>query len=385
MDSSGSSLIYSSFIGGNHQQSPSDIAIDLNDNVFVAGSTYSSDFPNTTGAFDNTFNGNSDIFIFMMNPTCSSLLYSTYIGGGSWDWATGLAIDSNRNAFITGFTLSTNFPNTTNAYDPTFNGGIDDAFVLKLDMNLNYNFPAILDFKLSAPAITRTNSIYLYSNATDIEDPENDLTIQSEYKEPNENNWKSAYFSNLQYKNLRWETVFTPPKGAKLGLYDFRVRAIDKDMLFSTWYYLNDALMVLNNIPVVENIILSNNKTLSGNKISIWINSTDVENPEENLTIELEYSNGNELFWDNAYLDNPRYLNNRWEYNFSIPLDFPFGNYDLRVRCNDSDGNYSKWLYANNSLLIYNLQPNVLDIKLSNKRVYRGLSNLTLDYLKTYL
>lgn len=370
LDSSGSSLIYSTFIGGNHQQSPSDIGLDLNENIYVIGTTYSPDFPNTTGAFDNKFNGKCDAFVLMMNPICSSLLYSTYIGGGSYDDATGIAIDLNRNIYVTGLTMSANFPNTINAFDPTYNGD-DDGFVFKLDMNLPYNFPSILDFKASRLAITRTNSIYLYSNATDIEDPEKDLTIQFEYKEPNENIWKSDFFSNLQYKDSRWETVFTPLKYAELGLYNFRVRASDKDKLFSTWFYLNYSVSVLNNIPIIEDIILSNNRVLSGDKTTIWINGSDVEEPEKNLTVELEYIDNNGLSWDTTNLGSPKYHNERWEYIFNIPLNSPFGYYDFRARFNDSDGNYSKWLYLNDSLLVYNKQPTVLDIKLSNGTVYR--------------
>ena len=135
LNSSGSKLIYSTFIGGIYTDEGLDMAIDTTSNVFVSGYTTSLDFPTTPGAFDTKLNGNNLTgFVFKLNWNGSALIYSTFLGGTELDLGTGIAIDSTGNAFVSGWTMSSDFPTTLEAYDTTYNGG-DDAFVLKLDQN----------------------------------------------------------------------------------------------------------------------------------------------------------------------------------------------------------------------------------------------------------
>jgi len=372
----GSSLVYSTFIGGSSSNDVGyDVTVDSSGDAYITGYTRSSNFPTTPDANDTTFNGgNYDGFAVKLNLTSSTLVYSTFIGGNNDDYGYGIALDSSGIAYITGYTGSSNFPNTTGAYDTTYNGGWD-CFILKLLTSIN-NIPTALDLRISETVVYRNNSIYLYSNGTDIEDLEKNLTPHFEYRDPNEQVWNSTYFSAPQYQNSKWYVSFTPPKNATLGLYDLRVRFNDTGLfniykLFSNWFYLNDSLLVLNNVPWIEDLTLSNNSALLGDSISIWLNATDVEEIESNLTIELEYRDPNEQYWNTTYLNIPQYLNNRLEYSFSIPFNAPFGYFDFRARCNDSDGNYSAWLYSNDFLLIYNTGPNVIDMKLSGNSVPR--------------
>jgi hypothetical protein len=365
------SLLYSTFVGGSNDDHAYGLVIDSNDNVYISGGTLSSDFPTTSKANDTSYNGGYDVFMFMLNPTGSSLLYSTFIGGGNGDDGGPIAIDLSGNIYMTGVTDSSDFPNTTGAYDTKYNGALD-IFVLKLNLIFNNSFPLVLNLEISKPKILRTNTIYLYSNAIDIEDLEQKLTpFFIEYRDPNYLFWNNSYFSKPQYNNSRWEICFIPPKKSSLGLYDFRIMFNDTDLSFSPWFYLNDSLTVFNNIPLVKNLIVSDNKTLSGKKILIWINGTDIEDHEENLTIEFEYMDPNEQSWNITYLDYPIYLTDKWEYSFNIPFNTPFGYYDFRTRLNDSDKSFSQWLYTNNSLLIYNDHPKVIDIELSNNFVFR--------------
>ncbi len=364
----GATLLYSTFIGGSGDDYGSSIAIDTNGNAYVTGRTLSANFPTTSGANDTTYNiGEYDGFLFKLNPIGVTLLYSTFIGGNDEDSSWGIAIDTTSNAYVTGGTISSDFPNTTGAFDMTFNGD-DDVFILKLHIN---NLPYVLDLKISEPTVLRTNPMSLYSNATDFEDLEQNLTPVFEYRDPNEQLWNNIYFSSPQYQNSRWEVSFTPPKNATLGLYDFRVRFNDTGQSFSNWAFLNDSLLVLNNIPAINDIILSNNSALLVDSISIGVNASDIEELEENLTIELEYRDPSETSWDKTYLSAPTYNNGRWECSFNIPFDALFGYYDFRARCNDSDGNYSAWLFLNDLLLVYNTGPKVINAGLSEISIYR--------------
>jgi hypothetical protein len=130
----GSTLLYSTYIGGDAPEHGYDIAIDSIGNAYVTGMTMSSDFPTTHGAYDTTFNLFEDIFILKLNSMGSDLIYSTFIGGNGDDYAHGIAVDSTGYAYITGTTCSSGFPITEIAYNKVFSGG-SDAFVLKLNLN----------------------------------------------------------------------------------------------------------------------------------------------------------------------------------------------------------------------------------------------------------
>ncbi len=128
----GSALVYSTFLGGSSGDWGEGIAVDGTGNAYVTGYTSSTNFP-TRSPLQPTFGGGDyDAFVTKLNPDGSALIYSTYLGGGYWDGGHGIAVDGTGNAYVTGFTRSTNFP-TQNPLQPTFGGGYDDAFVTKLN------------------------------------------------------------------------------------------------------------------------------------------------------------------------------------------------------------------------------------------------------------
>lgn len=125
-------LLYSTFLGGGFNETGKSIAVDSAGYAYVAGYTWSVDFPTTPGAFDTTLGGPGDAYVTKLDVTGSSLVYSTYIGGSSVEDGVAVAFDSLGNAYLAGFTLSTDFPVTPGAFDTTPNGN-EDAFAVKLD------------------------------------------------------------------------------------------------------------------------------------------------------------------------------------------------------------------------------------------------------------
>ncbi len=123
-------LVYSTFLGGGRGHA---IAIDGAGNAYITGETVLSDFPTTPGAFDTTFNGGGDVFVTKLNADGSALIYSTFLGGEDTDVGWAIAIDGSGNAYITGQTSSSDFPTTPSAFDTTYNGGVRDVFVTKLN------------------------------------------------------------------------------------------------------------------------------------------------------------------------------------------------------------------------------------------------------------
>ncbi len=133
-----SDLLYSTFLGGEEKYLALSLALDNDDNVYVAGKTESEFFPTTPGAYDVTCNLGGDVFVSALSPDLSELLYSTYLGGSPW-WEIGnsLTFDSEGNVYLTGETRSGNFPATPGAYNVTHNGGDWDAFVSAFSPDLS--------------------------------------------------------------------------------------------------------------------------------------------------------------------------------------------------------------------------------------------------------
>jgi Beta-propeller repeat len=107
---SAGALMFSTYMGGSGVDVGNAIALDASGAIYVAGYTYSTDFPVTAGAIQLTNAGTCDAFLFKLNPAGDQLLYATYLGGSGDDTASGVAIDSRGNVYLGGWTLSANFP-----------------------------------------------------------------------------------------------------------------------------------------------------------------------------------------------------------------------------------------------------------------------------------
>ena len=130
LNSTGSALVYSTYLGGSSNDYPRGIAVDASANVYVSGTTQSTDFPTENPLQSTHGGGTSDAFVSKLSSTGSVLLYSTYLGGNGADNAERLTVDAVGNAYVTGHTESTNFP-TADALQPS-PSNFGDAFVVKI-------------------------------------------------------------------------------------------------------------------------------------------------------------------------------------------------------------------------------------------------------------
>ncbi|MFQ5833374.1 MAG: SBBP repeat-containing protein, partial [Candidatus Thorarchaeota archaeon] len=130
LSTDGQTLIYSTYLGGSSSDEVMGIAVE-NGFAYVGGDTASANFP-TVNAYDSTLNGATtwDVFMTKFAADGQSLVYSTFVGGSSNDHVFAIALE-NGNAYVTGYTPSTDFP-TVNAYDSTYNGGMWDSIVFEL-------------------------------------------------------------------------------------------------------------------------------------------------------------------------------------------------------------------------------------------------------------
>lgn len=130
LNSDGSALVYSTFLGGAGQDGGRDVAIDNERNIYVAGVSSSSDFP-TVNPLQATQPGFIDIVAAKLKADGSALVYSTYLGGIDFDDLGGIAVDGAGCLHLAGSTFSTDFP-TANPLKPTLDFGDSDAFITKI-------------------------------------------------------------------------------------------------------------------------------------------------------------------------------------------------------------------------------------------------------------
>lgn len=142
LNATGSALLYSTYLGGSGNEINRGMAVDASGNAYIIGSTCSTDFPVTANAFQKTFaggscgvgggNGEGDAFVAKLNAQGSALLYATYLGGSSEEQVFGGAVDPEGHAYITGATISRDFP-VRQPLQAAHGGGRFDAFVAKLN------------------------------------------------------------------------------------------------------------------------------------------------------------------------------------------------------------------------------------------------------------
>ena len=144
----GSTLIYATYLGGNDDDYPHSLVVSDNDELFVLGSSHSTDYPTLTTAYSTTLNGSYDIVISKLNSSGNSLLGSTYIGGSFDDGINGFSsnygdtyrgeiiVDGAGNPYVASVTSSSDFPMVGSPYQSSF-GGLQDGVVFKMNTALS--------------------------------------------------------------------------------------------------------------------------------------------------------------------------------------------------------------------------------------------------------
>ncbi|MBK8984858.1 MAG: SBBP repeat-containing protein [Chloroflexi bacterium] len=129
----GSGLDYCTFIGGSEADVARAIALHADGRVTITGGTWSdTDFPLTPDAYDASHNGLRDAFVLQLDATGTELLYATYLGGSGQEEGVSVAVTGDGETAVTGWTFSSDFPTTPQAYDASHNGSAD-MFVVRLD------------------------------------------------------------------------------------------------------------------------------------------------------------------------------------------------------------------------------------------------------------
>ncbi len=167
----GKPQLLSNLLGGNSKVSIAGVAVDAAGNVYLAGATSSADL-RTEHAAQVAYGGGTDAFIAKLDPA-GNVLYASYLGGGAQDWATGIAVDSANNAYLTGWTASTDFP-TRFAAQPSLRGR-RNGFVAKFSPDGALIYSTYLggsgDDAAAAIAVDSEGSAYVTGAAASLDFP----------------------------------------------------------------------------------------------------------------------------------------------------------------------------------------------------------------------
>jgi parallel beta-helix repeat protein len=235
---------------------------------------------------------------------------------------------------------------------------------IQLDLN---SVPSVISFTRGSTAVYRGDTTYMFINATDVEDTEDLLTVEIQYRDPNDFAWNTTYFGSVLYFDdfagtNYWFVSFTPPLDAITGFYDLRARVQDTYGSWSPWVILdedpptNDALDVKNNPPDVVSMYNTSfgsagpGALFRGENVWIYGDGEDVEDGDDQnfITAQFEYKRPSEswgahtVYWSP---NTPQKGGGDWYQNFfpSASIDTPVGVYQFRVRFQDTDGEWGAW------------------------------------------
>jgi len=181
-------VVYSTFLGGSSVDEVRGIALAPDGGVLLTGYTLSTDFPVTWDALQSKARGTGDVFVTKLDPARSGregLVYSTYLGGQSTEVAYGVAVNEQGNVYLTGYTLSPDFPVTPDALQPRPSGGVD-VFCARLNLAV----PAAQTLAYSTYAgggginaaygiaVSKTGAIYLAGYSQDPKFPVTESAFQ---------------------------------------------------------------------------------------------------------------------------------------------------------------------------------------------------------------
>ena len=131
----GSAIIYSTYVGGVGDDYGEALYLLDSGAVLVGGITKTADYPTTSGAYDEVYNGEADGVLLKLTPNGDDLVFSTVIGGSDWDDVRDVDLDAKGNIWVTGSTKSGNFPMISEPYQTNYGGGERDQYIAKFSNN----------------------------------------------------------------------------------------------------------------------------------------------------------------------------------------------------------------------------------------------------------
>jgi PKD repeat protein len=238
-------------------------------------------------------------------------------------------------------------------------GDFSNWILLSHDIAVLNNPPTVSNMGLETSNILRTESVLIHAKGNDVEDTPSELTPTFQYKPSDSppSSWKDLKDPSYNAANDRYEVSFASSSSSEVGDYDLRVMIQDSDGIESTWHYLNESLNILNNVPSVLNLTVSENEMFRGEEVLLFADGEDIDMDEEDLVPTFEYSLDGDT-WETTFLGTPEYTDRKWQVTFSAPINAQHGDYSFQVRFSDGT-DLSNWMYVFSALSVNNHLPSV--------------------------
>jgi hypothetical protein len=204
LDNSLAHLLASTLIGGSEDEWADGLVMDASGNIYITGTTYSSDYPSTPGAYDPSHNGEYDAFVSELDSNLTTLAASTFVGGAGYDRSNSIKMDASGNLVIAGKTGSNDYPCTSGAYDSSFNGGWNDAVVSKLNSDLSLLLASIYvggadDEEATSICLDASGNVYIAGCTSSTDYPCTRGSYDSSYNGGDHDAFGSKFNSNLTH------------------------------------------------------------------------------------------------------------------------------------------------------------------------------------------
>jgi hypothetical protein len=231
------------------------------------------------------------------------------------------------------------------------------------------NLPTALQLSVSLNSIYRGESVVLTFAGSDIEDANNLLSTEVEFRffDQGDTDWQPLGSGVYSSANDEWTFEYNAPYTTKVTFYDFRVRFTDADGNSSAWRNLLAELLVLNNLPVINEVTFSHEEIYRLESLTVWINSSDIEDsPDKYFHKELQIRKPGKTVWDSPELQYTVLGNGLLETQIFIELlgdeAFPLGTYDFRVQILDSAFDETEWFESLSAVSVINRPPELLSV-----------------------
>ena len=235
---------------------------------------------------------------------------------------------------------------------------------VELEFKWVNHLPTVTEFSIDSHSTLRGGAANLVLRGKDIEDKENGLTPDIEYKAPT-TDWTSLSASY----DSGFRAVLQTDSASKLGNYSFRAMLTDADTGESAWAYINDTFWVQNNLPQMLGIAWSNESILRTSTSTVRFTAQDIEDTPDLLIwqVRLQGPDGNWTTYDEPVT----YVSGHSEVTLVTDTKSELGVYHVSARASDKDGNWTDWLDDQDGLIVENNPPEIFYIKADAKEVYR--------------
>ena len=222
------------------------------------------------------------------------------------------------------------------------NHGTSGTMYLNDTILVRNNLPQIVSVLPSQETMYRTETATVQLIAQDIEDSPDKLTLEVMVQGP-DGLWV-PFNGPVDYVSGNWQLTFTPDTMAKIGIYNFRARAQDKDGNYTDWLDNTDGIIVQNNIPVAQYIKVDANEVYRTKTLQVRASGKDVEQGGAGLKADIQYSYGST--WATDLLSKPYYdsAKGEWVANFTPPAGASLGTVSFQAVFTDSDGDVSQYV-----------------------------------------